>query len=402
MTTAGARAWALTGGRVLTPDGVHDGLAVVVAGSSITDVVVESDLPRDMAREPVPRSALVVPGLIDLHAHGALGRAFDETSEAGHLEVLRHHARHGVTAMQASLVSASTEELDERIEALGKTRASWTPDMGARILGVHLEGPFLAAAQRGAHNPDALREPRPSDAAWLLRHRGLVTMVTLAPELTGGLDLVTDVVASGAIPAVGHSEAGEDELAQAVDRGLTHVTHLWSGQTSLSRNGLWRVPGLVELCLASDHLTGEVVADGRHLPPALLEIARRCLGRRLVIVSDATPGAGLPEGAGYRLGVVDCRVRDGVGIVADGSSFGGSTTTLGEMVAYLHRDLGWPILDVIRAATETPARVLGLGRRGAVIAGNDADLAVFDADLAVTATLIAGVWAHRADGSTES
>ncbi len=188
----------------------------------------------------------------------------------------------------------------------------------------------------------------------------------------------------------------------AVDRGLTHVTHLWSGQTSLSRNGLWRVPGLVELCLASDHLTGEVVADGRHLPPALLEIARRCLGRRLVIVSDATPGAGLPEGAGYRLGVVDCRVRDGVGIVADGSSFGGSTTTLGEMVAYLHRDLGWPILDVIRAATETPARVLGLGRRGAVIAGNDADLAVFDADLAVTATLIAGVWAHRADGSTES
>ena len=152
---------------------------------------------------------------------------------------------------------------------------------------------------------------------------------------------MTDVVASGAVPAVGHSEAGEDELAQAVDRGLgarhapVERTDLSEPKRTVARSRPRRaVPGIRPRSPVRSSPTA-----GTCRPPCSRSLAA-VWARRLVIVSDATPGAGLPEGAGYRLGVVDCRVRDGVGIVAEGSSFGGSTTTLGEMVAYLHRDLG--------------------------------------------------------------
>jgi N-acetylglucosamine-6-phosphate deacetylase len=385
----------LTDARVLLPDGVADGLAIVVDDGLIVALEPAAAVPPG-GRTVRLGGATVVPGLIDLHAHGAAGRSFDEPDPAAHRQILRFHARHGVTAMQASLVSATVADLERRLDALAITAAQG--DDGAALLGVHLEGPFLSAAQCGAHDPAVLRAPEPADADLLLRHRDLVTMVTVAPELPGVCDLVRRLSGAGIVVAAGHSEASGAELARAVDAGLRHLTHLWSGQSGLTRRGPWRVPGLLEESLASDGLSAELIADGRHLPAPLLEIARRCLPDRIVLVSDATAGTGMPAGFRYTLGTVSCEVADGVGRVVGADAFGGSVTPLSGMVAHLHRELGWPLPEVIAAASTRPAQVLGLGdRKGRIAVGYDADLAVLDDDLRVRGTLVGGVWAHQAD-----
>jgi N-acetylglucosamine-6-phosphate deacetylase len=221
-------------------------------------------------------------------------------------------------------------------------------------------------------------------------------MVTLAPELPGALELIRALSGRGVVMAVGHSEADGDQLQAATGAGLRHITHLWSGQGSLTRRGPWRVPGLLEESLASEGLTAEVIADGRHLPAALLTIARRCLPGRLIVVSDASCGTGLPEGSRYTLGTVQCEVRDGVGVVEGEGSFGGSVTPLNQMVRHLVCDLGWPVDEVVHMTTRIPAAILGLAHRtGAITPGLDADLAVFDENFNAVSTMIGGRWLHH-------
>lgn len=256
--------FALVGGQVFLPDGVRDGLAVIVENGVITATQLQADVAPSVPIVDVG-GRLIAPGFIDLHAHGAVGRSFDEPDPAAHQEILQFHARHGVTAMQASLVSATWDDLDQRLEALAETKTSTAG--GPTRLGAHLEGPFLAPSQCGAHDPAVLRTPTPRDVDKVLTRRGIVTMITIAPELPGSLTLVRRLADAGVVVAAGHSEARGDDLWPAVDAGLSHLTHLWSGQSALVRHGPWRIPGLLEESLASDGLTAEVIADGRHLPP---------------------------------------------------------------------------------------------------------------------------------------
>jgi N-acetylglucosamine-6-phosphate deacetylase len=226
------------------------------------------------------------------------------------------------------------------------------------------------------------------------RHADLIAILTLAPELPGGLGLVEAAAGAGVVVAAGHSDATATEIRQACERGLSHVVHLWSSQSTVRRKGPWRVPGLLEAALASDHLTCEVIADGRHLPPELLQIALRCAGGRLCVVSDATAGAGLAEGADYRLGEVLCRVEDGVGVVPGAGVFGGSTSFLSDMLRFLHETLLVPVPDLVAMASTLPAKILGLPHKGTLADGADADVVVFDGGLNVAAVILGGSVAH--------
>ena len=254
-------------------------------------------------------------------------------------------------------------------------------------------------AQAGALDPDHLRAPDDGTPDLFLQYADVLRIVSYAPELPGALELTKRLVELGIVPAAGHSTAREQDLLPVIEAGLRHVVHLWSAQSTTVREGPWRKPGLLEVSLTREDLSAEMIADNRHLPPTLMKLAYKAVGpERLCLVSDATSGAGLPEGARYRMGGMEYEVHDGVGMMFDRSAFAGSTTLLGQMVPILVQVVGVPVAEAVRMASLNPACVIGVDdRKGSLEPGKDADLVFFDADKAgvpatVWRTMIAGRW----------
>jgi N-acetylglucosamine-6-phosphate deacetylase len=375
----------------MLPDKIVNGSTLVVEGANIDGIVATGSLSPDVERIDVG-GRYIAPGLIDVHTHGALGHTFNEPDTEAFAAIAAEQLRHGVTSLLATVATASIPDL---IRCLVFSR-EWmaAPRPGAQVLGVHLEGPYFSMAQRGAQDPEHLRSPDDGTAELLLEHHDVLRIMSYAPELPGAVDLTRRLVALGIVPAAGHSDAREEHVWAAIDAGLRHAIHIWSGQSSTVREGPWRKPGLLEVSLVAEELTVEMIADNRHLPPTLMRLAYRSVGaKRLCVVSDATSGAGLPEGARFRMGGMQYEVHDGVGMLLDRTAFAGSTTFVNRMAAILHDAVGVPLVEAIRMASLVPAQVIGRAdRKGSLTPGKDADIAIFDDDLAVWRTLIAGQW----------
>lgn len=383
----GRHAW--TGGRLILPDRIVTGRALWTEDGRIVGIAREADLPADAPRTDVA-GAWIAPGLIDVHTHGALGRSFLDADDEAFDTIVREQARHGVTGV---LATTSTAPMPSILDALAATRRWTAPGRpGARVLGAHVEGPYFAAAQSGAQDPAHLRTPDDGSVDALLAYEDVARIVSYAPELPGAHELTRRLVAAGIVAAAGHAEASDADLAACQDLGLAHVIHLWSGQSTTRRDGPHRVPGLLEASLASTSLTGEMIADGKHLPPTLMRLAWRAFGPdRLCLISDATSGAGLPDGSPFTMGEMTYEVVDGVGMMRDRSSFAGSTTLLDEMLRVVTERVGVPLVEAVRMASRTPARLLGLEHRtGSLTAGRAADLTILGPDLSVARTVIEG------------
>ena len=392
-TTAPGR-WALVNGQVILPDEIVTGKALVVEGRLIDGIVDAGSLSGDVERIDVGER-YVAPGLIDIHTHGALGHTFNEPNADAVARITAAQLRRGVTSLLATVATAS---IDDLVDCLQFNR-DWmaAPRTGAQVLGVHLEGPYFSMAQRGAQDPRHLRRPDDGSVDRLLEHHDVLAIVSYAPELPGALALTQRLVALGVVPAAGHSDAREAEVWAAIDAGLRHIIHIWSGQSSMVREGPWRRPGLLEVALVAEDVTVEMIADNKHLPPTLMRLAYRSVGpARLCAISDATSGAGLPEGARFRMGGMEYEVHDGVGMLLDRSAFAGSTTLLNEMVPILRDAVGIPLVEVVRMASLVPARVIGWdGRKGSLEAGKDADIAIFDEDFTLWRVMVGGCWAGK-------
>jgi N-acetylglucosamine-6-phosphate deacetylase len=222
--------------------------------------------------------------------------------------------------------------------------------------------------------------------------------MTYAPEKPGALELTQRLVELEIVPAAGHSAAREEEVLPVIEAGLSHMIHIWSAQSTTVREGPWRKPGLLEVSLTYNGLTGEMIADGKHLPPTLMKLVYKCIDPdRLCIVSDVSSGAGLPEGARFRMGGLEFEVHDGVGMLLDRTAFASSTTMLNQMIPILMDTVGVPLVEAIRMASLTPARVIGVDdRKGSLEAGKDADIAIFEDDFSAWRTMIRGQWAYAA------
>ncbi len=367
------------------------GKALVVQGGVIAGMCEEGALSQGIERVDAG-GRLVGPGLIDIHTHGALGHTFNEPTEQAFDTITREQLRRGVTSLAPTIATASVEDL---VRCLLFARTSMAvPHPGAQVLGVHLEGPYFSMAQRGAQDPRHLRQPDDGSADLLLEHHDVLAIMSYAPELPGALELTRRLAALGVVPAAGHSDAREAEVWAAIDAGLRHIIHIWSGQSSMVREGPWRRPGLLEVSLVADGVTVELIADNKHLPPTLMRLAYRGVGaERLCAVSDATSGAGLPEGAAFRMGDMEYEVHDGVGMLFDHTAFAGSTTLLNQMVPILHDAAGIPLVEAVRMASLVPARVLGRAdRKGSLEAGKDADIAIFNRDFSVWRVMVGGRW----------
>ena len=386
--------FALVNGRVVLRDAVTLGKAVVVDGGKIAKVIDAGALSVDIERIDV-RGRYITPGLIDLHTHGALGHTFNEPTTEAFGTICAENARRGVTGLLGTLATAPIPDL---IRSLEFARV-WMKQSnhGARVLGTHLESPYINLAQKGALDPANIRLPNDGSIEALLAYSDVLRIFVLAPELPGAIDLTHKLTALGVIVAAGHSSAKDEQVLAAMRVGLKHVTHIWSAMSMVVREGPWRKPGLLESALTFDGLSVEMIADNKHLPPTLMKLAYKCVGAdRLCVVSDATSGAGLPEGARFKMGGMEYDVRDGVGMMLDRSSFAGSSTLVNEMIPILTNVVGIPLAEAIRMLTLTPARVLGIDNRtGSLETGKDADIAIFNDDWSAWRTMIAGEWVHQ-------
>ena len=383
--------FALVNGRVVLPDRLEVGKAVIVDGSKIIGIEDVGALADGLEKFDVGER-YVSPGLIDIHTHGALGHTFNEATGDAFEAITSENARCGVTSLLATFATAPIPDL---VSGLNVSR-EWMrePHSGAQVLGVHLEGPYFSYEQRGAQDAKHLRTPDDGSADALLEHSDVIRIMSFAPELPGALELTKRLAQLGVVPAAGHSSARDEDFRAALKIGLRHTIHIWSGQSSTVREGPWRKPGLLEATLTFDGFTAEMIADNKHLPATLMQLAYKCLGPdRLCVVSDATNGAGLPAGSFFKMAELEYLVEDGVAMTLDRKSFAGSTTLINRMVPILTHVVGVPLVEAVRMASLTPARVIGWDdRKGSLKAGKDADIAIFDEDFTAWGVMINGKW----------
>ena len=325
----------------------------------------------------------VLPGFVDIHVHGGGGASFDAGDHEEVRRALRFHRAHGTTTTLASLMTAGLGELERSLSSLAGLVES------GELGGVHLEGPFLNPARCGAHDERLLRAPARDELERLLAAgRSSVRMVTLAPELDGGLDAVRAVVGNGAIAAIGHTDAGYEQTRAAVDAGATVATHLFNAMRPLHH----RDPGPVLALLEDERVTLELICDGVHLHPGLVHSVLALAGPdRVALVTDAIATTGAGDGE-YELGGRSVLVEDGVARLAGTDTLAGSTLTM-DAALRLAVAAGVSVPDAACSLSTTPARLLGLHERvGALEPGMDADLVVLDDDLCVQGVMAKGAW----------
>lgn len=330
--------------------------------------------------------AVVAPGFVDMHVHGGGGGAFFEATDEAVAATLALHRRHGTTSMMASLVSDQPEALVRQVSALADHVEA------GDLLGIHLEGPWLAARRCGAHEPTALRDPDPAEIrALLAAGRGAVRMVTLAPELPGALEAVRRIVDAGAVAAIGHTDATYEQARAAIDAGATVATHVFNAMRPVHH----REPGPVVAALEDPRVTVELIIDGVHLHPALHRLVTADVGvDRVALITDAMAASGMSDGA-YRLGSLAVEVKDGVAHVAGTDTIAGSTATMAstalQAVTHAAGVRDEVLRTVIRQMCLNPLRALGLPAPG-LAPGAPADLVVLTDDLAVRGVMRHGAW----------
>jgi N-acetylglucosamine-6-phosphate deacetylase len=394
-----AGATVLSGASLILPDRVASGLSLVIEGDRIADL---PSGPRPVGsgdRHVDVTGCVIAPGFIDVHVHGALGSdVLDSADALG--RVARALPRWGVTAFCPTATAAPPDELARLLSAVGALRE--TPIAGAaRVLPAHLESSFINPEYRGAQPLACLRLPAalvgragdPAGAAFTARdvaaaidrHRSDVGIVTLAPELDGAVELIRAFAAAGIRVSLGHTGATFDEAQAAIAAGASHATHLFNRMCPMSH----RDPGVAGAVLAHESVAVEVICDGVHVHPAMVRVVVAAKGTsRVMAITDATAGAGLPAGSRATLGGQPIVVSDAARL--EDGTLAGSVTTMDRAFAWLVTACGLDLVEAAAVCATTPARQMGLVGFGAITPGATADFVVLDQQLRVVSTWIGG------------
>ncbi len=351
----------------------------VFLDGAFTPACVEFDAARFLSAEPGPGpadvnfgSAFVVPGLVDIHTHGAAGEDFSDGSPDGLPALSRHYASHGVTSFLASVMTLKEPALTRAVRTV---RDFVRPADGAKCAGIHLEGPFLSHARRGAQAAENLCLPDTAMFHRLNRESGgQIRLVTVAPELPGAIPFIEEVSKLCTV-ALGHTDADYETAMAAFQAGASHVTHLFNAMPPL----LHRAPGVIGAALDSG-ATVELICDGLHVHPSAVRLAVKAFGGQLAAVSDSLRCTGMPEGE-YELGGQTVELKDGRACLLHTDTLAGSTADLLSELRNLV-SFGIPLEQALTAVTLTPARAVRLdGELGSIAEGKRADFAVLDRDL---------------------
>src|SRR6478752_7151630 len=378
-----------TNARLIFPDGIRDGLEVVVQEGKIV-AIRERSLPNQKHEIVDLNGNYLAPSFIDLHVHGALGRDTMEASAEAFRAICDFHASGGTTSLLLTTATAPLNEIVKVLQAVRDYRSAIRP-----IVGVHVEGPFISKAKAGAQRAEFIQDPSPAAVGQLLEHVDVLKRVTIAPELPGALEAIEVFHAHGISASGGHSDVWDEDARVAFDRGMRSVTHTFNCMSSARRRGVYRVAGLLEFALSEPDISCELIADGHHVSPTLMKMLYSAKGpQEICLVTDATAGAGLPDGSQFALFGKDCVVENRVCLLADHSALAGSAGRMIDLVRMMLREVNVPLNEAIAMATENPARAIGLETKGRLIVGADADLVVLSPQMEAVRTFIAGreVW----------
>jgi len=333
--------------------------------------------------------SVLAPGLIDIHIHGGAGHDVMEGSDESLAAVERQLAKHGVTSYCPTTVTAPVDATLCSLDALGKAvkAAANSDGTRARPLGVHLEGPFLSHSKPGVH-PLSLLQPASRelfDRMWQAAD-GRVSVLTIAPEIEGAIDLIGEAARRGVCVSLGHSNAGLQQAQAGISAGARHATHTFNAMRSFDH----RDPGLLGLVLTDRAITADVIVDGIHVHPTVVDLFVRAKGvNGAVLITDAISATGMPDGT-YVLGGLEVQVHDGR--CEFNGRLAGSVLTLDRALRNTMTFAHISLQDAIRMATINPARVLGLEKRkGTLSAGADADITVFTPSGEVVRTIVGGI-----------
>ncbi len=389
----------LTNGTIITPHRVLRGSGLLIEEGKIKDLfLMDSFHANEGAVVFDVNGCYIAPGFIDMHLHGGGGAdVMDGTPEA-FATIAEVHAKGGTTSMVPSTVTSSTKDLKKAIAAFEE--ACKRKNKGSRLLGLHLEGPYFAASQKGAQDIRFIKEPAREEYLSILDSSSKILRVSAAPELPGGLELGRELRRRGILASIGHTDASYDEVLLAVEAGYSHVTHLYSGMSGVHRVRAYRIAGAIESGLLLDELTVEIIADGKHLPASLLKLIYKCKGAdKIALCTDSIRAAGMPEGE-FILGNPEdghiTVVDEGVAWLPDRSAFAGSIATTNLLVRNTVNLAGVSLQDAVKMATLTPATILKIDNaKGSIDTGKDADIVVFDEEINVRMTIVEGEVVYR-------
>jgi N-acetylglucosamine-6-phosphate deacetylase len=381
----------IVNGRIITPFRIIENAEVVFENGIITGVGNRSD---DSGYEILDAGGnYVAPGFIDIHSHGGGGVDFMDNDPNVFDKISKIHSRYGTTMIFPTLTSSKFDVLKKAIANFASIPAGGTG--GARMPGLHLEGPYFAMEQRGAQDPRYVRPPKSEEYLEILQMTDRIARWSLAPELPGAYEFAAELKARGILPAIGHSNATYDQVLEAYENGFELITHLYSGCSIMRRINAYRVAGVVESAFLIDGMNVEIIADGHHLPASLLKLI--CQNKsisRIALVTDSVRAAGDPSIetiVGDKETGIKAIVEDGVAKLPDRSAFAGSVATADRLIKTMVGMAGVPVEKAVEMLTASPARIMNVyDRAGSLSTGKYADMVIFDNNYDIRVTIVGG------------
>lgn len=374
----------IVNGHILTPKGWLEGGSVIIEDNKIK-AVSNIDLHIVDAEIIDAKGCYVVPGGIDLHTHGGGGRDFIEGSEDAFRAAVNAHMKHGTTTIYPTLSSSTIPSIEAACQVCQKLMA----EENSPVLGLHIEGSYINPKQAGAQNPVLIKAPLPDEYETLLNKYSCIKRWDVAPELQGSVEFITECRKHGVLTALTCTRATYEDVVAAHDAGLSHAAHFYNAMPVVYKEHEFKVPGTVESVYALQDMTVEVIADGIHVPPVMLNVVYQIKGvEKTALITDSLAYAASEGNVSSEPSVI---LEDGVCKLADHSALAGSIATMDVLIRTCIHRAEIPMVDVFRMVSETPAKIMGIfDRKGSIEEGKDADIMMFDDDIDLTYVMLMG------------
>lgn len=379
----------ISNGKIISDNKIISGKSLYIDDGKIKYVTNEN-LPFD--KEINAFGNYISAGFIDLHTHGGGGYDFMDGGVNPIVEGLKLHLSHGTTSIMPTTLTSTTETLKSCLADIKQAMSS-TENI-PNIVGVHLEGPYFSLNQKGAQNPHYITSPDEKEYNDIIEFaEGIIKRWSFAPELPGSVEFCKTLVKNNIVPSIAHSDAVYEDVKKVYEQGCRLVTHFYSGMSSITRHNGFRKLGVIESAYLLD-MDVEIIADGIHLPPELLQmICNLKSADKISLVTDSMRGAGMGDGESM-LGTMKegmpCIIEDGVAKLMDRTAFAGSVATADRLIRTMIKSAGVSIENAVKMITKNPARILDLDKKGDIKEGFDADLVIFDEDINIDNVFVMG------------